>query len=393
MSDVLASIAAYKRIDVSARKAATSQDAIESLARTASPPRGFRAALERHVERTGRPALIAEIKKASPSKGLIRADFDPPALARAYERGGATCLSVLTDGPSFQGDDAFLVAARDAVALPCLRKDFLVDPWQVAESRALGADCILVILAMVDDAVAAALMAEAERFGMDALVETHDEAEMARACALGADLGQRRLELRPAVALERAGEVAGEAGGVQAAEHRPGAVGGADLDRIMLLRAVERAEHPHAGGLGDRERHARRSDLGQGAGIGPRRRRAGLDHAEAAGRQRRGALRRDGDDERGGKQMRLLADGDRGAVEGRRALATADEGSLHRPGKVGRGIGRGADPVEPRIARQRHAREVAVVGAGLERLGAPGREREVDGPFAVKLIHTLPRTG
>lgn len=188
MSDVLAGIAAYKRTDVDARKAATSQDAIEALARDASRPRGFRAALERHVDRTGRPALIAEIKKASPSKGLIRADFDPPALARAYERGGAQCLSVLTDGPSFQGDDAFLAAARDAVSLPCLRKDFLVDPWQVAESRALGADCILIILAMIDDALAAELLAEAERFGMDALIETHDEAEMARACKLGGDL-------------------------------------------------------------------------------------------------------------------------------------------------------------------------------------------------------------
>jgi indole-3-glycerol phosphate synthase len=188
MSDVLAGIAAYKRIDVAARKAATSQDAIEALARLASPPRGFRAALERRVEGTSRPALIAEIKKASPSKGLIRADFDPPALARAYERGGAACLSVLTDGPSFQGDDAFLAAARDAVALPCLRKDFLVDPWQVAESRALGADCILIILAMMDDLLAAELLAEAERWGMDALIETHDEAEMARACALGGDL-------------------------------------------------------------------------------------------------------------------------------------------------------------------------------------------------------------
>ena len=188
MSDVLAGIAAYKRDDVAARKIATSQDTVEALARQASAPRGFRAALERHAEETGRPALIAEIKKASPSKGLIRADFDPPALARAYERGGAQCLSVLTDGPSFQGDDAFLGAARDAVALPCLRKDFLVDPWQVAESRALGADCILIILAMVDDALGADLLAEAERFGMDALIETHDEAEMARACKLGGDL-------------------------------------------------------------------------------------------------------------------------------------------------------------------------------------------------------------
>lgn len=186
--DVLARIAAYKREDVAARKAARSQDAVEALAKEASAPRGFRPALDRRVEETGRPALIAEIKKASPSKGLIRADFDPPVLARAYERGGATCLSVLTDGPSFQGDDAFLAAARDATSLPCLRKDFLVDPWQVAESRALGADCILIILAMVDDALAAELLAEAGRFGMDALIETHDEVEMARACKLDGDL-------------------------------------------------------------------------------------------------------------------------------------------------------------------------------------------------------------
>ena len=188
MTDILDRIAAYKREDVAARKAATSQDAIEALAHSASAPRGFRAALERVEEEKGRPALIAEIKKASPSKGLIRDDFDPPALARAYQAGGAACLSVLTDGPSFQGDDAYLTAAREAVALPCLRKDFLVDTWQVAESRALGADCILVILAMIDDGLAAELLSEADRFGMDALIETHDENEMARACALGGDL-------------------------------------------------------------------------------------------------------------------------------------------------------------------------------------------------------------
>ncbi len=188
MTDVLARIATYKREDVASRKAALSQDAVQARARQASAPRGFRAALERKVEETGRPALIAEIKKASPSKGLIRADFDPPALAKAYERGGASCLSVLTDGPSFHGDDAFLRQARDATTLPCLRKDFLVDPWQVAESRALGADCILIILAMIDDALAADLLAEARKFGMDALIETHDETEMARACKLGGDL-------------------------------------------------------------------------------------------------------------------------------------------------------------------------------------------------------------
>ena len=187
MSDILETIAAYKQVDVAARKAARPQAEVEQAARAASAPRGFVRALEA-AHAPGRLALIAEIKKASPSKGLIRADFDPPALARAYAQGGAACLSVLTDAPSFQGADAYLVAARDAVALPCIRKDFLVDPWQVAESRALGADCILVILSMVDDSLAADLLAEAGRFGMDALVETHDEAEMARAARLGATL-------------------------------------------------------------------------------------------------------------------------------------------------------------------------------------------------------------
>jgi indole-3-glycerol phosphate synthase len=196
MSDILAQIAAYKRVEVAERKGRESQSAVEVRASQASTPRGFRRTLEA-AHAPGRLALIAEIKKASPSKGLIRADFDPPSLARAYAAGGAACLSVLTDAPSFQGADAFLALARAATALPCLRKEFLVDPWQVAESRALGADAILVILAMVDDALAAELMAEAARLGMDVLTETHDEAELDRASALGAGLiGVNNRDLR-----------------------------------------------------------------------------------------------------------------------------------------------------------------------------------------------------
>jgi len=187
MTDILAKIAAYKRDEVTDRKRRRTVTALENAARNASSPRGFKTALK-NAHAPGKLALIAEIKKASPSKGLIRADFDPPALARAYEAGGAACLSVLTDGPSFQGADPYLIDARAAVSLPCIRKDFLVDPWQVAESRALGADAILVILAMIDDVLAAELISEAERLGMDALVEVHDEDEMARAGALGATL-------------------------------------------------------------------------------------------------------------------------------------------------------------------------------------------------------------
>jgi indole-3-glycerol phosphate synthase len=196
VSDILEEIAAYKRIDVAALKRAESQDAVEARARSASAPRGFVAALERAAA-PGRLALIAEIKKASPSRGLIRADFDPPALAAAYEAGGAACLSVLTDGPSFLGADAHLTAAREATKLPALRKDFLVDPWQVAQSRALGADAILVILGISDDALATELLAEAARLGMDALVEAHDEAEVDRAVALGGRLiGVNNRDLR-----------------------------------------------------------------------------------------------------------------------------------------------------------------------------------------------------
>ena len=187
MTDILAKIAAYKREEVVDRKRRRTQADLESAARNASSPRGFKQALI-NGHAPGKLSLIAEIKKASPSKGLIRADFDPPALARNYEAGGASCLSVLTDGPSFQGADAYLIDARRAVNLPCIRKDFLVDPWQVAESRALGADAILVILAMIDDVLAAELISEAKRLGMDALVEVHDEAEMARAGKLGSDL-------------------------------------------------------------------------------------------------------------------------------------------------------------------------------------------------------------
>jgi indole-3-glycerol phosphate synthase len=211
MTTILQRIIETKRAEVAAKKATTSLASLEAMMARRDTPRGFKAALDKKAK-TG-PALIAEIKKASPSKGVIRTDFDPPAHARAYQRGGAACLSVLTDEQYFQGDDSYLAIVHDTVPLPILRKDFMIDPWQVHESRALGADAILIIVAALDDMRMAEIEAAAIDCGLDVLVEVHDRAELDRALKLKSRLiGVNNRDLRDfTVSFDRTWELVGKA--------------------------------------------------------------------------------------------------------------------------------------------------------------------------------------
>lgn len=237
MSDKLTEICETKRDEVEERKAVASISALDAHAACQSAPRGFEAALRRKAV-TGF-ALIAEIKKASPSKGLIRPDFRPADHAKAYERGGAACLSVLTDAPYFQGHEDYLMEAREAVSLPVIRKDFMVDPWQVAEARAIGADAILIIVAALDDTLMAEIEAAALERGMDCLVEVHNEAEMERAAGLKSRLiGVNNRDLKTFVTdiatTERLAPLAPE-GTLLVAES--GINTHADLERLALCGA------------------------------------------------------------------------------------------------------------------------------------------------------------
>ena len=234
MSDTLAEIVAYKRDVVAAARAERSLADLEAVAAAADPVRGFIAAIHR-TQAEGRHALIAEIKKASPSKGLIRADFVPETLARAYADGGATCLSVLTEDRWFLGGDAYLTAARAACALPVIRKDFIVDPWQVIEARAINADAVLLIMAALSDTQAAELEAVAMAWGLDVLVEVHNAAERDRALKLKTPLlGINNRNLKTlAVDLQTSFDLAGTPGRTLVAES--GLSDPDDLDRLASV--------------------------------------------------------------------------------------------------------------------------------------------------------------